>query len=695
MTDLTRFLDDATLEDTRPKRTRRLIWMTLALIGVVVLAIVIGLSVIRDQEREVLAGLEQRSDLRAGSRADTIETWLEGLVLLTGQPVTGNALRLFISETVLGADDPEIAEQLLQQSDYVATILASFVNRNGFITANAVDPDGRLLVGSDQASPLTGQESVRPISPDARALAAAVVADNQARFTPVRLEDDALVIDVVRPILELQNPDTTQEPRPIAALIVTLDITDQVVRFLEPGLFAGPGEQFAFAQIEGDGLVARLDNGSVDLQPSDGVQTPLPFGSRPGLASDAMVFSSGVALTSVPILVVAEVDRGIALAPLERAISTVAIVGVLATVMIAGVMIAIWFNQESTANRALAAQFRDMAARIDAHRRILSSVTGSVEEFIGLKTPGGIYRWVNPAFAKAFGKMPDDVVGLSDDQLFGHGTAERLRASDEQILKGADIPTFEDQLYIGQRAYHVQISKTPLTRENGSIDGIVSVTRDVTELVEQRRLREQAIRQSIFALVKTVELSDPYLAGHSRLLSGFAVNVAKRLGMEPTDISTLEIAASLSQIGKTAVPREIVNKPGRLTPDEIVIMNQHIDHALSILHDVDFQLPVQDSIAQMYERLDGSGYPHHLDADAISVRGRILGVCDVFCARIRPRSYRGSIPSDLALTVLSDHPEKYDTTVVAALREVLNTQDGEKLLALAQAAIQTGPRTET
>ena len=496
MTEMTRVLEDTSLDDLQPRRTRRLAWMSAGLVGVVILAIFMGVSAIQDRETEVLTALERRTELRAGSRADTIETWLDGVVRLTGQAVNGNALRLFISELTQG-DDPELAQQLLQQSDYVSTILASFVTRNDFLAAHAVGPEGQLLISSDQASPLVNSQ-ITAIAPAARDLVAGVVADNDARFTAVRVTDHGMVVDVVRPILELQNPDPTQEPRPIAALIVSMDITGDLARFLEPGLFAAAGERFAIAQTDEHGVVFRLDDGRVDVEDDAATSPPLPFEERASLSGMETVFSSGVELSSVPWMVVAETDRDTALAPLQAAVTTVVIVGGLATIMVAGLMIAIWFNQESTANRALATQFRNMAAHIDAQRRILASVTGSVEEFIGLKTSGGIYKWVNLAFARAFKKTPDAVIGLSDDQLFGHGTAERLRQSDEQILRGLDIPTIEDQLYISDKRYDVQISKTPLTREDGTIEGIVSVTRDVTELVEQRRLREQAVRQSIY-----------------------------------------------------------------------------------------------------------------------------------------------------------------------------------------------------
>jgi HD-GYP domain-containing protein (c-di-GMP phosphodiesterase class II) len=221
----------------------------------------------------------------------------------------------------------------------------------------------------------------------------------------------------------------------------------------------------------------------------------------------------------------------------------------------------------------------------------------------------------------------------------------------------------------------------PYQDESGEISGIVSVTRDVTELVEEQKKRERAVHQMVAALVRAVELRDPYLAGHSRRLAGFSVAIAQRLEASPEEIATVEIAANLSQIGKLAVPREILTKPGRLTEAEIMQMQQHIDHAASILRDIDFELPVLETIYQMHERLDGKGYPAGLSGDRISRTAQILGACDVFCARLEPRSYRSGIAPETALEILNQNDGRYDPAIVEALREVTASVAGEKLIA--------------
>jgi len=397
-------------------------------------------------------------------------------------------------------------------------------------------------------------------------------------------------------------------------------------------------------------------------------------------------FSVGMPVPSLPWLVVQEADRAAALAPVAATRDAVILFGVLATLFVGGLLAAVWFNEQNARNRALATQYQDLAERIDAHRRLLSGVTGSVEEYIGLKRLDGTYGWVNKAFAEALNRPQEKVVGQSDESLFGHATAQRLAALDREALEHGGIAPAELRIYFGDELKYLQITKVPLVREDGRVDGVVSVSRDVSELVEQRRQRDAVVRQTMDALVRTVELSDPHLAGHSRLLSGFSALVARRLNLPEHDVATVELAGNLSQIGKPLVPREILNKPDRLTPEEIAIMQTHIEHAEEILGQVPFHLPVRETVAQMYERLDGSGYPRGLAGDEITLRARILGICDVFCARIRPRSYRSAITADFALSILADHPQKYDQAAVAALADVVRSIEGEKLLTAADAA---------
>jgi HD-GYP domain-containing protein (c-di-GMP phosphodiesterase class II) len=228
---------------------------------------------------------------------------------------------------------------------------------------------------------------------------------------------------------------------------------------------------------------------------------------------------------------------------------------------------------------------------------------------------------------------------------------------------------------------YLQISKAPFLDAAGEPSGIVSVTRDVTELVEQRHRKERAIQQMVTALVRAIELRDPYLAGHSRRVAEFSLAVGRQLDCSEEALATLELAANLSQIGKLAIRKELLTKPARLTAEEIAEMETHIGHAVELLQGIDFELPVVETIAHMHERLDGEGYPKRLKGEAISLTGRILGTCDVFCARLEPRSYRSGLAPEAVLDILAQNGARYDPRVIEALRQVVATVSGEKLIA--------------
>lgn len=123
-----------------------------------------------------------------------------------------------------------------------------------------------------------------------------------------------------------------------------------------------------------------------------------------------------------------------------------------------------------------------------------------------------------------------------------------------------------------------------------------------------------------------------------------------------------------------------MSKAAAFTQEERAQMEKHVEYALSALEGIDFGIPVQQAISHMYERLDGSGYPHKLCGDAISVEGRILAVASTFCAMLRPRSYRTSLTMEEAWKLLHKDAPKYDARVFEALHAFLDTEEGQAFL---------------
>ena len=164
-----------------------------------------------------------------------------------------------------------------------------------------------------------------------------------------------------------------------------------------------------------------------------------------------------------------------------------------------------------------------------------------------------------------------------------------------------------------------------------------------------------------------VESRDPYTAGHERRVAELATALAAELGRPAEERETLRLAGLIHDIGKIAVPAEILAKPGRLSEVEFNLIRQHPQSGFEILEAIDFGGPVAELVLQHHERLDGSGYPGALTAPEILPGARILAVADVVEAMSSHRPYRAALGMEAALAEVSGGAgAKYDPEVVVA-----------------------------
>ncbi|MDD9912765.1 MAG: hypothetical protein OXR68_05720 [Alphaproteobacteria bacterium] len=190
-------------------------------------------------------------------------------------------------------------------------------------------------------------------------------------------------------------------------------------------------------------------------------------------------------------------------------------------------------------------------------------------------------------------------------------------------------------------------------------------------LAQRNRNRVQHQGKTMEALVRAVEIRDPYLSGHYNRVARLATNLGGDLGLPVRQRSTLFYAAQMSGIGKMFISQATLTKKGKLTAAERKEVEAHVDHALTVLKDIEFDLPVTDVIGQMYERMDGTGYPNKLKGQEVNVLSRVLAVCDTYCAMTRPRSYRDGMKDEEALRYLKDNLNLFDEKAVSALEKRL------------------------
>lgn len=177
----------------------------------------------------------------------------------------------------------------------------------------------------------------------------------------------------------------------------------------------------------------------------------------------------------------------------------------------------------------------------------------------------------------------------------------------------------------------------------------------------------QSIKTTIQVLGLASEARDPYTAGHHKRVSSLARAIAAEKGLSQDVIESIRMAGSIHDIGKIAVPGEILSKSTKLSDNEFSLIKEHPHNGYEMLKHVESPWPLAQIVYQHHERMDGSGYPKHLKGNDILMEARIMAVADVVDAMSCHRPYRPALGIDAALEEIEiNRGILYDETVVDA-----------------------------
>jgi putative two-component system response regulator len=196
----------------------------------------------------------------------------------------------------------------------------------------------------------------------------------------------------------------------------------------------------------------------------------------------------------------------------------------------------------------------------------------------------------------------------------------------------------------------------------------------VRSLLKVKHLNDQldTAENVIFALARAIEAKDAYTEGHIERVSRYGMELAGALTLSTTDIEAIQKGGRLHDIGKIALTESMLNKSGKLTPDEFEMVKEHPLVGYRICHSlksVRYALPV---IRWHHEKLDGSGYPDGLKADEIPIAARIMAIVDVYDALTTKRSYKEAFPPPQAFDVLEEEAARgwWDGKLVTTFKEI-------------------------
>ncbi|MHC4459115.1 MAG: HD-GYP domain-containing protein, partial [Planctomycetota bacterium] len=178
---------------------------------------------------------------------------------------------------------------------------------------------------------------------------------------------------------------------------------------------------------------------------------------------------------------------------------------------------------------------------------------------------------------------------------------------------------------------------------------------------------QKALDGIVRATALTVEMRDPYTAGHQKRVADLACVIAGECGLSEDQIEGIRMAGIIHDLGKISVPAEILSKPSRLTQNEFNLIKEHPEVGYDILKELEFPWPIAKMVLQHHEKFDGSGYPRGLSGEEILIEARVIAVADVVEAMASHRPYRPSKGITKALAeIVKNKGIHYDPEIVDA-----------------------------
>jgi diguanylate cyclase (GGDEF)-like protein/putative nucleotidyltransferase with HDIG domain len=300
--------------------------------------------------------------------------------------------------------------------------------------------------------------------------------------------------------------------------------------------------------------------------------------------------------------------------------------------------------------------------------RVLSQIAAR------LRQGGESFRLGGDEFAVLLPKH-DEAAALAAAHSIVERIASRLDLAEvDGVTVSAGVATFPN--HGAERDELIRLADNALywAKEHGK--NRVRVSRaDIVELSDLKRLaigRDRAARfRAAASLARAVDTRDAYTGSHSQRVAQLAGRIAEQLGLAPDQIELTRLAGSLHDLGKLAIPEEILRKPVSLSDPERVVLERHPQIGFRMLESLDVD-PVADWVLHHHERWDGTGYPDHLAGEEIPLGARIIFVADAFDAMTSDRVYRRSLDHVDAIAELERcSGTQFDPAIVRVFVETL------------------------
>jgi len=670
--------------DTKPIRNGILILVAILLVG----GWLINTYVQKERQRD-LDDWAIRLGLVAETRVEAIENWLEAQRDALGELANNASVQLYLWQLSQRKETHATTEPA--QLTYLRNLVIASAERYGLtpeteqpaIRANlpqrhdtglALFDDRQHLVVATQGMPEIGNAFQQAIG-DA-------LQSGEIRYSRLVTDPhDRVLFGIAVPVPVVIGAEA--EKKHGGVVLGVYNAAHSLYPLLTRGVPVDPSDESLLIMKQGTQVVYLSPTTAGDVP----TRKTLPL-DRSGLAAAAAVMQPGQfgefinyrgepvlatsrPLRSLPWVLAQEVGAARALQESNRHRRSLIVSFSLLLFVIAAILVAAWRHGSSVRALQDADELRAKTHELQNQTELLHTVTDNTEAHILLLDEQQHVLFANTLIARSTGAEPQELIGNTLTGVLGPANAAPLVKVVEQLRDDRKTHHCTLTLTLGEDTRTFQCSLVPVDRVGKRDNAVLLVLHDITRLQQAQQKHAELLRRLVATLMHVVDLHDPYSADHTVRMVEVANSVGRELKLDEQQQKSLDLAASLANLGKIFVPHEILTKVEPLTEAEQTLLHRHVQFGVELLEDLDFDGPVLDTIRQKQEHMDGSGYPAHLSGDEIILTARILAIANAFVALVSPRAYRQAVTIEQALDqLLSETGSKYDRHVVAALFHV-------------------------
>jgi len=288
----------------------------------------------------------------------------------------------------------------------------------------------------------------------------------------------------------------------------------------------------------------------------------------------------------------------------------------------------------------------------------------------------GFINLANPRLFEISGYSDEKIKGLHFSHLMHPEDKDIAISHFEKVITGqADSQRFEFRAIMKDGSIrYIDVNANAIRKED-EIIGIQAVIRDMTE----KKILQDKLKQNYRDLMKTIasfiEIKDLYTEEHSRRMVEDSIYLGQQLNIHEEEIKDIEIAALLHDLGKIKIPGKILNKPGKFSKQEMLIMKKHCQLGEEAIKNMPEFSSASKIIRYHHERYDGKGYPDGLKGEEIPLGARIVAIVDAFDAMLSDRPYRKALSyKEATAEIIREQGKQFDPQITDIYLAYLRTK---------------------